>query len=158
MSEAQTFFPKLIPKNSIPLRSAVDKFRTISTASSLVNINALLYKLVERLPIAYHRVKMQRLKYNWQSFNLSLISHFDIFSLITFLLQSTPLHFASHYRKYLSTVILVRFAIVSKRKKKLHRHGVWLSRKRKIINFLVESISSRITFGRQKFSKLLDFW
>lgn len=95
----------------------MDKFRTISTASSLVNINALLYKLVERLPIVYHRVKMQRLKYNWQSFNLSLISHFDIFSLITFLLQSTPLHFASHYRKYLSTMILVRFAIVSKKKK-----------------------------------------
>lgn len=72
-------FSKLIPRNSISLRSVVDKFRTISTARSLiyVNTNALLYKLVERLPIVYHRVKMQRVKYNWQSFNL--LSDFDIF-------------------------------------------------------------------------------
>lgn len=89
-------FSKLIPRNSISLRSVVDKFRTISTARSLiyVNTNALLYKLVERLPIVYHRVKMQRVKYNWQSFNL--LSDFDIFFffLSNFFLQTFAFRFA----------------------------------------------------------------
>lgn len=93
-------FSKLIPRNSISLRSVVDKFRTISTARSLiyVNTNALLYKLVERLPIVYHRVKMQRVKYNWQSFNL--LSDFDIFFFFWVTSFFKPLRFASHYRKY----------------------------------------------------------
>lgn len=110
-------FSKLIPRNSISLRSVVDKFRTISTARSLiyVNTNALLYKLVERLPIVYHRVKMQRVKYNWQSFNL--LSDFDIFffSVTSFF---KPLRFASHYRKYPLDARSSRgFAIVSKKRK-----------------------------------------
>lgn len=108
-------FSKLIPRNSISLRSVVDKFRTISTARSLiyVNTNALLYKLVERLPIVYHRVKMQRVKYNWQSFNL--LSDFDIFFFLSnFFLQT--------FRFALSKISSRRwssrgFAIVSKKRK-----------------------------------------
>lgn len=46
--------------------------------------------------------KMQRLKYNWQSFNLSLISHFDIFSLITSFFKAHLLHFENISRRWSS--------------------------------------------------------